>query len=150
MKKHIAFIFVLLFCANVFCYSQTAENSEERVVFVIVEGPRPEFPGGINALREYMAKNAGISIHIPNPQQRNRRRQRQQQIERTQYPYIISFIIERDGSTSNVRIFGMSYIDVDAEKRIVHALQEMPKWTPAEQRGSPVPFGYTIRFRLLP
>ena len=66
MKKHIAFIFVLLFCVNVFCYSQTTENgsnSIEREVFVIVEQP-PEFPGGTNAFREYMAQYAGILIRI--------------------------------------------------------------------------------------
>ncbi|MCL2413869.1 MAG: hypothetical protein FWC94_01260 [Bacteroidales bacterium] len=68
MKKHIVSIFVLLFYANVFCYSQITENSiGSKEVFAIVEQP-PEFPGGINAFREYMAQNVGILIRIPDPQ----------------------------------------------------------------------------------
>ena len=150
MKKHIISVFVLIFYANVFCYSQTAENNRdvaEREVFIIVEQP-PEFPGGINAFREYMAKNASILIRIPDPQQRNRRRQ--QQTTTTQYPNFANFIVEQDGSVSYVRFLRTQDIDADTENRIIRALQEMPKWTPGKQRGRPIEFLQNMQFRLLP
>jgi len=151
MKKHIISVFVLIFYANVFCYSQTAENDREppREVFVIAEQP-PEFPGGVNAFREYMAKNASILIRIPDPQQRNRRRQRQQQATATQYPNLANFTIERDGSISHIRFLRTEDINTDTENRIIRALQEMPKWTPGKQRGRPVEVSQNMQFRLLP
>ena len=146
MKKHIISVFVLIFYANVFCYSQTAENSEESVIFAIAE-ISPEFPGGIHAFREYMAKNAGISILISDSQQRIRRRQRQRNT--IQYPHTVFFVIERDSSISHISVL-LRVPDIDIERKTIRVLQEMPKWTPAKQRGNPVAFLYSVRFRLLP
>ena len=55
-----------------------------------------------------------------------------------------SFVVEKDGSVSSVKILrGISGgPDLDAEA--IRVLSEMPKWTPGEQDGHPVRVGYTI------
>ena len=90
----------------------------------------PEFKGNIN---EYLSNN----IKYPKKEQKNN-------ITGTVY---IKFIIERDGSISNVTVLkgvsGGPGLDAEA----VSVISNMPKWRPGMQNGQAVRVSYNIPIR---
>ena len=61
---------------------------------------------------------------------------------------IVRFVVEKDGSRSNIEI--MSSADPCLNNEAIRLIQTMPKWTPAYQNGQPVRYRFTvpIMFRL--
>lgn len=54
----------------------------------------------------------------------------------------LTFIVERDGSVSNVTV--VKGVDPLLDNEAVKAISESPKWTPGLQRGEPVRVRYSI------
>ncbi|MCB6974397.1 MULTISPECIES: energy transducer TonB [Butyricimonas] len=99
-------------------------------IFVTVED-MPEFPGNIN---EYLGKNVKYPVEA--------------QKQKIQGRVIVQFVIEKDGTISEVKALRPVHPLLDAEAmRVVKA---MPKWKPGTQRGEPVRVSYSmpINFRL--
>jgi periplasmic protein TonB len=89
--------------------------------FVVVEEPATPV-GGIKAFYEFVAKK------IKYPAQANR-----MGIDGTVY---VEFIIERDGSITNVQ--AIKGIGGGCDQEAERILQSVPKWNPGKQRGQPV------------
>ena len=102
-------------------------------VFTVVE-EMPKFPGGQGALLEFLANN----IQYPAEAKQNG----------TQGRVSTCFIVEKDGSISNVEILRSVSPALDAEA--VRVIKAMPKWEPGKQRGQAVRVKYTVpvTFRL--
>lgn len=101
--------------------------------FVVVE-TMPKFPGGDVALMNFIAQ----SIKYPTVA-----------LERgIEGSVICSFIIDKDGSITDVEI--VRGIDVSLDKEAARVIGLMPKWSPGMQRDKAVRVKYTmpIRFRL--
>ena len=95
--------------------------------FDVVE-QMPSFPGGMKALMNYLQEN----IKYPKDAQDAKKEGR----------VIANFIVEKDGSISNVKIVRSIFPSLDAEaERIITA---MPKWIPGMQNGETVRVKYTI------
>ena len=95
--------------------------------FDVVE-QMPSFPGGMKALMNYLQEN----IKYPKDAQDAKKEGR----------VIANFIVEKDGSISNVKIVRSIFPSLDAEaERIITA---MPKWIPGMQNGENVRVKYTI------
>ena len=110
------------------------EEEETDEIFVFVED-RPEPIGGYEALYGYINKN------IQYPRQATR-----MGIEGKVY---VSFVVERNGTVSDVKI--IKGIGGGCDKEAVRVLAGCPiKWTPGKQRGKPVRthFSINIRFTL--
>ena len=60
----------------------------------------------------------------------------------------LTFVIERDGSLTNIQV--MQSPDRALADEAVRVLQSSPKWTPGKQRNSPVRVRYTlpVEFRI--
>ena len=60
----------------------------------------------------------------------------------------VQFVIEKDGSITNVKV--LRGVDASLDKEAVRVVQSMPKWKPGKQRGKPVRVSYNvpINFRL--
>lgn len=60
----------------------------------------------------------------------------------------ITFVVERDGSITDVRI--LRPIGGGCDEEAIRVIKAMPKWTPGKQRGRPVrvQFNMPIRFTL--
>lgn len=106
---------------------------DESQVFTVVE-EMPKFPGGQGALLEFLANN----IQYPAEAKQNG----------TQGRVSTCFIVEKDGSISNVEILRSVSPALDAEA--VRVIKAMPKWEPGKQRGQAVRVKYTVpvTFRL--
>ena len=106
---------------------------EETKVFDVVE-EMPQFPGGQAALLEYLAKN----IKYPVVAEENG----------VQGRVIVTFVVERDGSITDVRV--VKSVDPSLDKEAARVVKSMPKWQPGKQNGSAVRVKYTVpvQFRL--
>ena len=106
---------------------------EETKVFDVVE-EMPQFPGGQAALLEYLSKN----IKYPVVAEENG----------IQGKVIVTFVVERDGSISDVKV--VKSVDPSLDKEASRVVKSMPKWQPGKQNGSAVRVKYTVpvQFRL--
>ena len=108
-------------------------KEEENTVFEYVE-QMPSFPGGDAALMRYLSKN----IKYPPLAEENG----------IQGRVICSFVVERDGSVSDIRI--KRSVDPSLDKEAMRVVSAMPKWIPGRQNGQMVRVKYTlpVTFRL--
>ena len=108
-------------------------KEEETKVFDVVE-QMPSFPGGPQALFEYLSKN----IKYPPVAEENG----------VQGRVIVSFVVERDGSITDVRV--VKSVDPSLDKEAQRVVKSMPRWIPGKQNGSAVRVKYTVpvTFRL--
>ena len=96
-------------------------------VFDVVE-EMPSFPGGNGALMSYLASN----IKYPVGAQENG----------VQGRVIVSFVVERDGSISDVRV--ARSVDPSLDREAQRVVKSMPRWKPGKQNGSAVRVKYTV------
>ena len=106
---------------------------EETKIFEVVE-QMPSFPGGDAALMQFLSKN----IKYPVVAEENG----------IQGRVIATFVIERDGSITDVKV--VKSVDPSLDKEAIRVLKSMPKWIPGKQNGSAVRVKYTVpvTFRL--
>ncbi len=106
---------------------------EESKVFEVVE-QMPSFPGGDVALMQYLSKN----IKYPPVAEEMG----------IQGRVICTFVVERDGSVSDIRI--ARSVDPSLDKEAIRVVSGMPKWIPGRQNGQSVRVKYTlpVTFRL--
>ena len=102
-------------------------------VYQIVE-EMPEFPNGIEGLMDYVAQN----VKYPESAKENNLQGR----------VLVKFVIEKDGSVSNVEVGRGWGNELDDEA--VRVVKAMPKWKPGKQDGKPVrvSFMLPINFKL--
>jgi protein TonB len=55
---------------------------------------------------------------------------------------ICNFVVERDGSITDVQV--VRGVDPSLDKEAVRVIQSMPKWKPGMQRGKPVRVRFTL------
>ena len=96
-------------------------------VFDVVE-EMPSFPGGQGALMAFLSSN----IKYPVVAQENG----------VQGRVIVGFVVERDGSISDVRV--MRSVDPSLDREAQRVVKAMPKWKPGKQNGSAVRVKYTV------
>lgn len=108
-------------------------KEEENKVFDVVE-QMPSFPGGNSALMQYLSKN----IKYPVVAEENG----------IQGRVICTFVVERDGRVTDVRV--VKSVDPSLDKEAVRVVSSMPAWIPGKQNGSAVRVKYTlpVTFRL--
>ncbi len=88
----------------------------------------PEYPGGSKAMMAYLNKNVKYPVR---PQETG-----------IQGRVIVQFVVERDGSISNLIV--VRSVDPDLDKEALRVIEAMPKWTPGLQNGKPVRVKYTL------
>ena len=96
-------------------------------VFDVVE-EMPSFPGGQGALMAFLSSN----IKYPVVAQENG----------VQGRVIVGFVVERDGSITDVKI--MRSVDPSLDREAQRVVKAMPKWKPGKQNGSAVRVKYTV------
>jgi protein TonB len=108
-------------------------KEEETKVFDVVE-QMPSFPGGDAELMKF------LSTHIKYPVVAEE--------NGIQGRVIATFVVERDGSISDVKV--IKSVDPSLDKEAIRVLKSMPKWIPGKQNGSAVRVKYTVpvTFRL--
>ena len=106
---------------------------EETKIFTVVE-QMPMFPGGDGALMGYLRDN----IHYPTVAAENG----------VQGRVVVGFVVERDGSITDVNV--LRSVDPSLDREAMRVVKSMPRWTPGKQNGSAVRVKYQVpvTFRL--
>jgi TonB family protein len=107
--------------------------SSDDDIFMVVE-KMPQYPGGDSELIKYLSQ----SIKYPVEAQKSG----------IQGRVICQFIVEKDGTISNIKI--VRSVDPNLDAEAVRVIKAMPDWQPGEQKGQKVNVEYTlpINFRL--
>ncbi|MEG0888049.1 MAG: M56 family metallopeptidase [Bacteroides sp.] len=118
---------------TVVSYAADEKPTNEGTVFEVVE-EMPQYPGGINALMEYLGK----SIKYPVEAQKSN----------IQGRVIVSMIVDETGKVTHPHIVNSVSPSLDAEA--IRVVSRMPQWVPGKQRGETVRVRYSlpIAFRL--
>ena len=96
-------------------------------VFMVTE-EMPEFPGGDDALRNYIAS----SVKYPEVAQE----------KNIQGKVHVSFVVTKYGNVANAKI--ARGVDTSIDKEALRVISSLPKWKPAKQRGEAVNVLYTV------
>ena len=113
--------------------TKNSKISKSDKVYDVVE-QMPSFPGGPSALMEYLHDH----VKYPVVAQENG----------VQGRVVVSFIVERDGSITDVRV--VRSVDPSLDREAQRVVSSMPRWTPGKQNGSAVRVKYNVpvSFRL--
>ena len=133
-RKNVSLKVALMMLVLLFSFmTSTAQTKKNDMVFDVVE-VMPQFPGGQIAMLKYIMEN------IKYPEQAMK--------EGIQGRVAVSFIVEKDGSISDVK--PILSVHPLLNKEAVRVVESMPKWTPGKQNGKPVRvrFNVPVMFKL--
>ena len=127
-RKNVSLKVALMILVLLFSFTtSTAQTKKNNMVYDVVE-VMPQYPGGQIAMLKYIMEN----IKYP----------KQIMEEGIQGRVTVSFIVEKDGRVSNVRL--LRSVQPSLDKEAIRVVKSMPKWTPGKQNGKPV----RVRFNL--
>jgi TonB family protein len=109
-------------------------TEEKAEIFGDVAEQMPSFPGGQSKLMEFLAENTRYPEECKETCVQGR--------------VIVTFLVERDGSISKIKV--VKSVDPLLDEEAVRVVSSMPKWNPGMQNGVRVGVKYTlpVTFRL--
>ena len=127
-RKNVSLKVALMMLVLLFSFmTSTAQTKKNNMVFDVVE-VMPQYPGGQIAMMKYIMEN------IKYPEQAMK--------EGIQGRVTVRFIVEKDGSISDVK--PVLSVHPLLNKEAVRVVKSMPKWSPGKHNGKPV----RVRFNL--
>ena len=133
-RKNVSLKVALMMLVLLFSFTtSTAQTKKNDMVFDVVE-VMPQYPGGQIAMLKYLMEN------IKYPEQAMK--------EGIQGRVTVRFIVEKDGSISDVK--PVLSVHPLLNKEAVRVVKSMPKWSPGKQNGKPVRvrFNVPVMFKL--
>lgn len=106
---------------------KTVVSQSNQNVFDSVE-QMPEFPGGMSALIDFLSSN----IKYPEDAIKQNVGGR----------VMVMFVVETDGSITNVRVARAVFPSLDTEA--IRVVKSMPNWKPGKEKGRVVRVNYTL------
>ena len=138
MTRCVSIYKVLGLCALIFILTGCAAEKEPLIISPLsqdymTEPTMPKYPGGTEKMFEFIADNLRWSDDDACIQGR----------------VVVSFIVEKDGSLTDVKV--IKSVDPAFDKEAVRVVKSMPKWEPGMYRGKPARVKYCIpiSFRLV-
>lgn len=133
MRKLLIMSMMVMFGLTTVNAQKTVVAQKNQQVFDVVE-QMPEYPGGMPALIDYLTQN----VKYPSDAEK-------QKIEGI---VIATFVVEKDGSISNVEVVKPVFPSLDSEA--IRVITGIANWTPGKQKGETVRVKFTlpISFRL--
>jgi TonB family protein len=99
----------------------------EQTIFTMSQN-MPEFPGGKEGFRKYFLDN----LKYPDKAKE----------DNVDGKVLLNFIIERDGSLSNIKI--IRHLSSETDEEALRVMNNCPKWIPGNQNGKPVRVAYSL------
>ena len=127
MKKLILMSIMAVVCLMTASAQKTVVSQSNQNIYNAVE-QMPEFPGGMPAMMEFLQTN----IKYPKDAIKQNVGGR----------VMVMFVVETDGSLSNVRVARKVFPSLDAEA--VRVVKAMPKWKPGKEKGRAVRVNFTM------
>ena len=127
MKKLILLSMMAVFCLSTVSAQKTVVSQKNQKVYEVVD-QMPEFPGGMPAMIEFLQTN----IKYPKDAIK----------QDVGGKVMVMFVVETDGSISNVRVARKVFPSLD--KEAVRVVKAMPKWKPGKEKGRAVRVNFTL------
>lgn len=105
----------------------SGSGPEDNSIHYSVDGTEAYFPGGEDELNKYLSES------LAGAQARAKKLGEQGVV-------YVSFVIEKDGSVSNVQLLKGLHICLTCNEEAIEVIKNMPSWTPAESK-----LGHKIR-----
>lgn len=123
------FLLTFLLCTS-FLGGEAQNYSPDTLKIFDVAEVMPNFPGGIRAMNTYISNSIQYPLGTS-----------------VQGRVIVSFVVERNGSLSNVKV--IRNVEQSLDKEAIRIIKSMPRWTPGRQDGKVVRVRYTaaVAFR---
>lgn len=123
----IAFVFAWTICA--FAQMDVVSSQPENDTIYLSSEQLPEFPGGQQAMFQYIADNVEYPVFA--------------RMNGIQGRTICQFIVNKNGSLSDIKILKSSG-NKELDEEAVNVIASMPKWIPGRSAGEIVRVKYTI------
>lgn len=117
MKKWLVFLFCLITID--LAAQQLPEHSTNRDDTFIVVDQMPEYPGGNEALQEY------ISLNLKYPA-----------LKEVSGKVFVNFVVDKKGKVIDIKV--KNDVDAALAKEATRLVKAMPLWTPGKLDGKPV------------
>ena len=127
MKKLILMLLMAECCLMTANAQKTVVSQTNQKVFDTVE-QMPEYPGGMQAMIAFLQTN----MKYPEDAAK----------QKVEGRVMVQFIVETDGSISDVHVAKQVFPSLDAEA--IRVVQAMPKWTPGKEKGNVVRVKYNL------
>ena len=127
MKKLILMSFMAVCCLMTANAQKTVVSQTNQKVYDEVE-QMPEYPGGMPAMIEFLQTN----IKYPEDAVK----------QKVEGRVMVQFVVETDGSISDVHVAKQVFPSLDAEA--IRVVQAMPKWAPGREKGNVVRVKYNL------
>ena len=127
MKKLILMLLMAGGCLMTANAQKTVVSQTNQKVFDTVE-QMPEYPGGMQAMIEFLQTN----MKYPEDAAK----------QKVEGRVMVRFVVETDGSVSDVHVAKQVFPSLDAEA--IRVVQAMPKWTPGKDKGRVVRVKYNL------
>ena len=127
MKKLILMLLMAECCLMTAHAQKTVVSQTNQKVFDTVE-QMPEYPGGMQAMIAFLQTN----MKYPEDAAK----------QKVEGRVMVQFIVETDGSVSDVHVAKQVFPSLDAEA--IRVVQAMPKWTPGKEKGQVVRVKYNL------
>ena len=119
-------VLALLFMVNTNAMAQSKKVANDKVLEKAEV--MPQFPGGAQAMMKFVAENVQYPEEAKEKEISGR--------------VMVGFIVEKDGSISDVKV--AKGIGGGCDEEAVRVVKAMPKWKPGKQKGKPVRVHYTL------
>lgn len=127
MKKLILMLLMAECCLMTAHAQKTVVSQTNQKVFDTVE-QMPEYPGGMQAMIAFLQTN----MKYPEDAAK----------QKVEGRVMVQFIVETDGSISDVHVAKQVFPSLDAEA--IRVVQAMPKWRPGKEKGNVVRVKYNL------
>ena len=127
MKIQLLVFIVLITSLHSFSQNEQPPSTPKEDIFMVVE-EMPEFPGGLEALKKFIAD------HIVYPEQAIQ--------HKTEGRVHVSFIVNKNGSLSEATV--VRGIGEGCDEEAIRVVNAMPLWKPGKQNGKAVLVKYVI------
>ena len=127
MKKLILMLLMAGCCLMTAHAQKTVVSQTNQKVFDAVE-QMPEYPGGMQAMIEFLQTN----MKYPEDAAK----------QKVEGRVMVQFIVETDGSITDVHVAKQVFPSLDAEA--IRVVQAMPRWTPGMDKGRVVRVKYNL------
>ena len=128
--KRLIFMSLMATCCLTTVLAQktvVSQKDQKEDPFNVVED-MPEFPDGIEAMIQFISNN----IQYPADAQK----------QKVDGRVLVNFVVEKDGSITEVKVIKPTFPSLDAEA--VRVVKAMPKWKPGYQKGQAVRVQFTM------
>lgn len=123
-KDFFVLVFFLLITLNYSAFAQNSTSVKEEIIFVNTE-TAPKFSGGMDAFYTFFNKKFVMQNNF-----------------RGNNTAIATFVIEKDGSLSDIKV--INNLGKNTNNEILRVLSLSPKWIPGKNKGNPVRTHYRL------